>query len=626
MDTDKSNEYQQVQLGPFSPGAEPDCPRRGTDPIRLRPVSLQLLRVLVIAPILLLAPATNVLSQATESRQVLILNTYNEGAGVFGRVNESFRKALERHYGGPIAFYSLNLDDQWGEPNVREELVAQLLRDHFADRPPDLVFAVGYPPIRFWINYRDSIPGQAPLIALNREGLFSPEDLRSGDVTRITRFSFSDKVDDFLRLRPRTSHLVVVFGSTPLERAAAAQAERELAAYSEQLSIEFTNDMTLHELQGRLEGLSEESAVYFGLLITDAAGVSPQDSGLSFTRLASAAPIFGAFDYHLGQGIVGGRLMQLKQLTVDAAKAGAAILRGEAVDDAWKIFELGTPVYDWRELNRWGIDIDRLPAGSEIRYRPPSLWEQYANWIILTAAVVVLQGLLIVALAIQRRHRHAAELGQKKLSIKLIDAYEDERRKIAGELHDDLSHRLARLAIDAGMIGHDSNSGALDQELKNLREDLARVSEDVHDISYRLHPSLVEDLGISTALQAECQRVRKYTDVTIKEQLGEIPQRIPKNAALCAYRVIQEAQNNAVRHAGADNIEIALEKDGQTLKLKVSDDGRGFDEARVAANGSIGLSSMRERVEAMGGTLSIQSTPGAGTTVSAVVPLTGDNT
>jgi signal transduction histidine kinase len=582
------------------------------------------LRVLAIATILLVVPATDVLSQ-TIARSVLILNTYDGGQELFSRTTEDFMRELQRQFSEPIAFYTLNLDARWAEPK-REELAAQLLRDHYADRLPDMVFTVGVPPIRFWNKYRDSIAAQAPLIALTQEGVLRPELLRSGDIARITRLSFSAVMDNLLLLRPDTSRVVMVFGSTPLERAVAARARQELEAYSEQLSIEFTNDMTQSELQTRLGGLSEESAVYYGLYVTDADGVNPRDSGLSLTRLASAVPIFGTFDHQLGEGIVGGRLVQLQQISVDAAEAGAAILRGEAVGETWKLFELGTPVYDWRELNRWGIDIDRLPAGSEIRFRPLSLWEQYSAWIILAIAVVVAQGLLIATLLTQRRLRHAAELAQKKLSGKLINAYEDERRSIARELHDDLSHRLARLAIDAGLIGRNPDSDALDQELRNLRQELATTSEAVHDISYRLHPSIVEDLGISTALRTECERVQKYTDASIEVQIGEIPERIPNDAALCAYRVIQEALNNAVRHAQADNIVILLEKDGQRLKLEVSDDGRGFNQAQAKSKVSLGLSSMRERVSMMDGTIGIRSTPGAGTTVGAVVPLTGENT
>jgi signal transduction histidine kinase len=212
-----------------------------------------------------------------------------------------------------------------------------------------------------------------------------------------------------------------------------------------------------------------------------------------------------------------------------------------------------------------------------------------------------------------------------KLSGQLINAYEDERRVIGRELHDDLTQRLARLAIDAEIISRDRNSDTLGDELKNLRDELARVSEDVHDVSYRLHPSIVEDLGISTAMRAECQRVQKYTDARIKEHIGETHSQIPKNTALCAYRILQEALNNAVRHAEADNIEVVFENDGQSLKLEVSDDGQGVEKAKVTSDGGIGLSSMQERARLLGGTFSIRSTRGGGTSVIAVLPRTGDN-
>jgi signal transduction histidine kinase len=582
--------------------------------------------VLAIASILLLLLGTDLRSQTADPRQVLILNTYDGTAAPFGFPKDVFRAELQRQFVEPIAFNEMNLDARTDEFNESDGLLAELLRNRYADAPPDIVFAVGPPGIRFWLDHRDSIAGQAPLIALTRDGLFSPQDLRPGDIGRFTRFSFTDAMDDILQIRPGTSHVVMVFGSSPYERAIAAQAKRELGASSERLRFEYTTDMTLHEMQVRLRELSEESAVWSGVLNIDAAGVIlPQDSGLAVVRSASPVPVFGGLEDQVGQGIVGGRLVRLQEIGLDAAASGAAIIRGEPVRDAWKVFELSTPVYDWRELDRWGIDIDLLPAGSEIRHRQPTLWDQYAAWIVLVAAVITLQSLLITSLMTQRRRRHSAELAQEKLSGQLINAYEDERRAIARELHDDLSQRLARLAIDAGLIGQDSISDAADDEFKELREELARVSEDVHDMSYRLHPSLVEDLGISTALRTECQRVRRYCDVQIKEHIDEIRERIPNPAALCAYRVIQEALNNAVRHAKADSIEITLEKDGQTLKLEVSDDGIGFDKARAKSSEHIGLSSMRERVRLLDGKLRIRSEPGAGSTVSAVVPLNGVN-
>lgn len=584
------------------------------------------LRVLVIASILLIMPGTNLLSQTIDSKQVLILNTYDGNAAPYETPKEIFRAELQRQFGGPIAFHEVNLDAQGGQSEARDNLTAELLRNHYADTRPDFVLSLGPSGARFWLGQRESISGQAPLAVFAWGGHPSPEDQRPGDAMRLIQFSFSGVVDDILRLRPGTSHVVIVFGSSPAERALTVAAKKELGAYSKRLSFEYTNDMTLHDVQVTLEELSEDSAVFYGIFNVDAAGVIlPREAGLSAMRSISPVPIFGTFDDQVGRGVVGGRLIPLQQMGLEAAALGLAVLRGEPIRDARKPVELSTPVYDWRELKRWGIDIQRLPAGSEIRHRPPSLWDQYTAWIVLVITVVTVQGLLLIALLKQRHHRRSAERAQVKLSGQLINAYEDERRVIARELHDDVTQRLARLAIDAGMISHDQNRDTLDDELKNLRDELARVSEDVHDVSYRLHPSLVEDLGISTALRTEYQRVQKYTDVRIKANIGETRGQIPINAALCAYRVCQEALNNAVRHARADNIEIVFEHNGQALRLEVSDDGQGFDKAQVTPGRGIGLSSMRQRVRLLGGTLSIRSVRGEGTSVSAVLPLTGDN-
>lgn len=143
-------------------------------------------------------------------------------------------------------------------------------------------------------------------------------------------------------------------------------------------------------------------------------------------------------------------------------------------------------------------------------------------------------------------------------------------------------------------------------------------------MSYRLHPSLIDDLGLVAALQTECERMHRSTDATILERFGEIQERIPPDAALCVYRIAQEAIRNAVKYASADSIEIVLEHKKNTLILTVRDDGKGFDTTHESARSGLGLSSMHERALLAGGSWQIQSKPGKGTTVSAIVPMGGD--
>ena len=143
-------------------------------------------------------------------------------------------------------------------------------------------------------------------------------------------------------------------------------------------------------------------------------------------------------------------------------------------------------------------------------------------------------------------------------------------------------------------------------------------------MSYRLHPALIDDLGLVAALQTECERLRRYTDAAILERFDKIQKQIPSNVALCIYRMAQEAMNNAVKYASADTIEIMLECNKDTLVLNVRDNGIGFNINRVTEESGLGLSNMRERAQLAGGSWEIRSQPGKGTMVSTTVPLNGE--
>jgi PAS domain S-box-containing protein len=219
-----------------------------------------------------------------------------------------------------------------------------------------------------------------------------------------------------------------------------------------------------------------------------------------------------------------------------------------------------------------------------------------------------------------RESRAALEVSHREiqqLAGRLLTAHEDERRRLARELHDDLTQRLARLAIDAGRMENAADAPA---GVRPLREDLVRLSEDVHALSYRLHPSVLDDLGLVEALKAECDRVARHGDLCVDVEASAVPAALPADTALCLFRVAQEALSNAVRHAHASAVTLVLSPSGKGLQLAVSDNGGGFDPERARDHVSLGLASMRERVKLLNGDLDIESTPGRGTTVIAWVP------
>jgi PAS domain S-box-containing protein len=218
-----------------------------------------------------------------------------------------------------------------------------------------------------------------------------------------------------------------------------------------------------------------------------------------------------------------------------------------------------------------------------------------------------------------RESRAALEVSHREvqqLAGRLLTAHEDERRRLARELHDDLTQRLARLAIDAGRMERAADAP---EGMRPLREDLVRLSEDVHAMSYRLHPSVLDDLGLVEALKAECDRVARRGKLRVDVEASAVPGTLPAEASLCLFRVAQEALNNAVRHAQASAVTVRVARSGKGLQLTVSDNGRGFDKDRPRDHASLGVASMRERVRLLQGELDIESTPGRGTTVVAWV-------
>jgi signal transduction histidine kinase len=208
------------------------------------------------------------------------------------------------------------------------------------------------------------------------------------------------------------------------------------------------------------------------------------------------------------------------------------------------------------------------------------------------------------------------------LSGRLINSHEDERRWLARELHDDITQRLAGLAIDAAMLLPADELSPSDLEARrSIRGGLAQLSEDVHSLSYRLHPSVLDDLGLVEALKAECERVARVESLRVDIQADRISQSLPKDAALGVYRVAQEALRNIARHAKANIVQLSLALSDGGLLLTVRDNGCGFNPNLPNRRPSLGHSSMRERIRLLGGTLDIQSAPGEGTTVVAWVPI-----
>jgi signal transduction histidine kinase len=322
----------------------------------------------------------------------------------------------------------------------------------------------------------------------------------------------------------------------------------------------------------------------------------------------------------MGHGIVGGPLMSMEELGRNAAHVALRILRGESPGSIKTHVQMpDPPSFDWRELRRWNIDENLLPPNSVLLFREPTFWQRYRKYVVIGVTVCLAELLMIFALftnLIKRRH---AEEVARELGKQLLQAEEAERARVARELHDDVTQRLARLAIDTSGLHSEQNSANRDAMTREVRDEIVRLSEDVHALAYKMHPALLERLGLAQSLKAECDRFSREESIDVSLRLEKIPAQIPHDTALCLVRITQEALTNVRRHAHSKTAEVSLRMAANGLELTVTDTGVGLNGSKGSPS-RLGLASMQERVRLLRGKLTVNSRPDRGTMVQAWVP------
>ena len=218
----------------------------------------------------------------------------------------------------------------------------------------------------------------------------------------------------------------------------------------------------------------------------------------------------------------------------------------------------------------------------------------------------------------------ASELN-RVLARRLISRQEVERQRIARDLHDDISQRIALMSIELDEMAADADSEPLRERLRRLYAMVGETAVDVHQMAYELHPSRLRTLGLVASLQSLCRDMSHQRNLHVTFTHGAVPASVDPNIALCLYRIVQEALHNVARHSQARDAQVHLACDTREIALAIADSGVGFDPRRVLDTG-LGLVSMRERVAILNGELSIDAAPGGGTRVRVRIPLGTEST
>jgi PAS domain S-box-containing protein len=217
--------------------------------------------------------------------------------------------------------------------------------------------------------------------------------------------------------------------------------------------------------------------------------------------------------------------------------------------------------------------------------------------------------------------RKRAELAVRNLSGRLLSAHEEERRRIARELHDNLAQQVSLLAIEIEQAAMTSEPRtAVERSLRQLGARTAEISTEIHNLSHRLHSAKLESLGLAVAVQGHCRELGGQ-GLRVTSLVENVPGALSHEVSLCLFRVVQEGLNNVIKHSGAGEARVSLRGTSDALLLSIADSGRGFDESDASGRAGLGLASIVERLRLIGGEVTIRSKPGRGTTIDARVPL-----
>jgi signal transduction histidine kinase len=579
------------------------------------------------------AAATDGGVEEYQKRVIVFYPASSQGAG-FALLERELQRILGDRLGGRLDYYAEFLDLARFTNAEYQGALRDFLHRKYDRHRFDVVIAVSDACVVFVEDSRDSLFPGAPVVFLSSPGL------RHGPNSTgvISDINLRGTLALAHTLQPGAKQVFVASGASDYDRFYENVARAQFQPFEGRFTFTYLSGLPMRDIEQRVARLPRDSIIYYLMLTQDGAGdhFLPLDA-LDRVSTAANAPIYGWFDVTMDHGIMGGSLRSFEVSARHTADLALRVLRGEKADSI-PATEIDTNVsqVDWRQLRRWGISEDRVPSGTLVRFREPSAWARYRFYIAGAISLLILQTALIGGLLVQRVRRRRAERDLRKsetelrrsyvriqdLAGRLISAQEAERTRIARELHDDVSQQLALLSVELQQLGNElpAQVGPARTRARELWDRAGVIATSVHELSHQLHPIKLEMMGLVSSIAGLQRELSSQYGLAIHFSHKDVPARIPRDVALCMFRIVQEGLRNAIKHSGAEEVSVQLAGGPAGLSLTIADDGAGF-EKNVEEHEGLGLVSMRERLEPVGGTLRIRSSPGVGTRIEVTVPL-----
>lgn len=612
----------------------------------IRPAASRSFLILVALACLLLARP----GRAAEHQNVLVLHSNNRLAPGNIAADRALRESIVGPAGRPVQIFSEFLDQPAFGGEAYERTMATYLREKYATRPPSAIVAVSDNAVDFLLGKRAQLFEGVPVVHLG----VSKAHLRSianvpPDVIGVPiEYDFSGTIAQALRWHPATRRIVIVTGAADRDRGWESRLRREVPLVAGEIPIEFLAGLSTSAVQARLRELGPDSVVFTPGYYLDADGTifSPRESA-TLIAAASGAPVYGPLDGFIGVGIVGGRVPSFDAMGREAGQIVNRLLAGSP-PAALELPEIApsTLQVDWRQVKRWGIDRQSIPADASVQFREATFWEVYRNEAIIVIAIILIQGALIASLLVERRRRRTAESAVQKQRTELAHA---SRLAVAGELTASIAHEInqplgaVQTSADAADLILQSGGDRRDDLLRivsRIRRDNLRASDVIRRLRALLarHEPERKPLDVNTValdvqamLRTEARQRQVSLDVTQATSNATVVgdqtqiQQVLINLALNAM--------DAVANVPEDRrtVAVTVENSASKVTLTVRDRGHGvapehfpqlFDSfySTKQRGMGLGLSIARTIVEAHGGRIWVEAGPGEGTVFRVELP------
>ena len=582
----------------------------------------------------------------------------------------SFQAALRSAAPGPIEFYSEYLESSRFPGEDQAKFLHDYIQRKYADRPIDVVVPYASPPLEFLLKYRtDLFPGVPIVFGSTNYPSAAQLEAGAGATGIVFVNTYKKTLDLALKLHPGTEQVFIISGTMAHDRIYETLARNQLKGYESKAAITYLTDLPVEELMARMEDLPERSIVLYvwQQARNDQGKLLESRDVLKLIAPLSRVPLYGMSFANVGLGIVGGYVYTMEANTTRLAEMTLKVASGTQASNIPVESAPDTPMFDWRQLQRWGVREDRLPEDSVIRFRELSPWQQY-KWRILAAiAIVALQSLLIFALLLAQRQarRTRLELEQykeglerlvKKRTAELVEARDQalaaSRSKSAFLAN--MSHEL-RTPLNA-ILGFSNllrQHGATEDQRRDLDiinrsgEHLLGLINDVLDLAkIEAGRSVIEIVpcDLRALLQEVTDMIRpRAEEKLLVLQLVETPEspRYIRTDAARLRQVLINLLGNAVKYTNQGSVTLRStsrsteDRNRVRLIFEVEDTGIGIaaeDQARIfepfvqlAGAGmqkgtGLGLAITRQFIELMGGAIQIQSTLGKGSCFRMEIP------